>query len=85
MLQTFSLISDINKANLTKELQCFLPNPPIMRPIILWNMDFFKINFQFSHVYLFIAIYHAWMAIIIIVLCNTDWLYWFLICLPTFG
>ena len=42
MQQAFSLISDINKANLTKELQCFLPHPPIMRPIILWNMDFFK-------------------------------------------
>ena len=27
--------------------------------------------------YLFIAIYHAWMAIILLFLCNTDWLYWF--------
>ena len=41
MLKTFSLISDTDKANLTKELQCLLPHPPIMRPIILWIMIFF--------------------------------------------
>ena len=60
MLKTFSLISDIDKANLTKELQCLLPHPPIMRPIILWIMIFFLINVQFSHVsFIYIAIYYA--------------------------
>ena len=27
--------------------------------------------------HLYTAINHAWMAIYIVVLCNTDWLYWF--------
>ena len=50
-------------------------------------MDFFLINFQFRHVsYIYIAIYHAWMAVYITVFCVIliDCI-GFLMRLPTFG
>ena len=77
MLKTFSLISDIHKTNLTKELKCLLPHPPIMRPIILWIM-LFLINFQSSNVSFRYWIFYAWMTIYIIVfMYYTASLYWF--------
>ena len=67
-MKTFSLISDTDKANLTKELQCLLPHPPVMCLIILWIKDFFfQLTSSSVIFHLYIAIYHAWMAIYIIV------------------
>ena len=79
MLKTFSLISDIDKANQKVQYSkrnCSATTPGTNKALVylfisgqekdeLWI--FFKIIFQFSHVSYSIAIYHTWMAIYIIV------------------
>ena len=74
MLKIFSLISDIDKANLTKELQCLLPPQTNNAPDYLVNYEGFFLNklpVQSCFVYILQFIMHGW-PFISLFLCNTD-------------